>query len=106
MGASRWSNDATYGVVGNAPSWAWHREAPGEVWLHEWLHGVCDYFAKQGHTIPMSDADGAEIHGYVRSQTAGWTNYYRDLLTGNVAENGKLVGIPRSAWAQQASHIV
>ena len=98
MGASHWSNDATYAVVGNAPSWAWCREAPGEVWLHEWLHGVCDYFAKQGHAMPKPDADGAEIHGYVRSQTAGWTGYYRDLLTGNVAENGRLVGIPRHAW--------
>jgi len=106
MAASDWSNGATYAVVGNAPSWAWHREAPGEVWLHEWLHGVCLHFAKQGHAMPTPDADGAEIHGYIRSQSAGWTDYYRDLLTGNVMENGKLVGIPRDAWRQQADQVV
>ena len=27
--------------------------------------------------------------------------YYRDLMTGNVLENGKLVGIPRDAWRKE-----
>ena len=48
--------------------------------------------------MPTPDVDGAEIHGYVRSQKGGWTDYYRDLMTGKVLENGKLVGIPRDAW--------
>jgi hypothetical protein len=100
MAASDWSNRATYAVVANAPSWAWHREAPGEVWLHEWLHGVCHHFAERGHAMPTPDADGAEVHGYKRSPIVGWTDYYRDLLTGNVMENGKLVGIPRNAWPE------
>jgi hypothetical protein len=102
MAASDWSNCATYAVVANAPSSDWHREAPGEVWLHEWLHGVCHHFAAHGHAMPTPDADGAEVHGYKRSHTAGWTDYYRDLLTGNVMENGKLVGIPRNAWQERA----
>jgi hypothetical protein len=106
MAASDWSNRATYAVVANAPSWVWHHEAAGEVWLHEWLHGVCHHFAEQGHTMPTPDADGAEVHGYKRSQAVGWTGYYRDLLTGNVMENGKLVGIPRNASQERAKPAV
>lgn len=102
MAASPWSNNATYAVVANAPTFAWEREAPGEVWLHEWLHGVCGHFAKQGHPLPEADADGAEIHGYTRSEKRGWTDYYRDLMTGNVPENGRLVGIPPEAWAKES----
>ena len=104
-GASAWSNNATYATVANAPSRAWQGEAPGEVWLHEWLHGVCHHFAQQGHVMPERDADGAEIHGYVRSPTAGWTDYYRDLMTGNVLEDGRTVGIGKEAWQLHAGRI-
>ena len=44
------------------------------------------------------DADGGELHGYVRSPTAGWTDYYRDLMSGTVLEGGKRLGIPADAW--------
>lgn len=98
MGASDWSNDATYAVVGNAPPWAWQREAPGEVWLHEWLHGVCHQFATKGYAMPARDADGAELHGYKRSPVAGWTEYYSHLMSGKVLEKGIPVGIPLDAW--------
>jgi hypothetical protein len=99
MGAEAGTNGATYAVVSNVPSQAWQGEAPGEVWLHEWLHGVCRHFAGKGYPMPDRDADGAEIHGYVRSPTRGWTQYYCDLMNGRVAENGKMVGIPSGAWA-------
>jgi len=48
--------------------------------------------------MPKRDADGGELHGYVRSSTAGWTDYYRDLMRGNVSEQGKRLGIPADAW--------
>lgn len=99
MGASDWSNGATYAAIANAPSATWKSEAPGEVWLHEWLHGVCHHFAQRGHPMPEHDADGAELHGYARSPTHGWTNYYRDLMSGAVVENGTRVGIPSVAWS-------
>jgi len=99
MGASKWTNDATYAAIANAPSSAWRNEARGEVWLHEWLHGVCAHFAQRGNVMPERDADGGELHGYVRSPTAGWTEYYRDLMNGNVLEEGKRFGIPNDAWA-------
>jgi hypothetical protein len=99
MAASEWSNGATYAAIANAPLAAWTNEVPGEVWLHEWLHGVCAHFADRGHVMPTRDADGAELHGYVRSSTGGWTDYYRDLMNGNVLENGKRSGIPTQAWS-------
>jgi hypothetical protein len=97
MGASESTNGATYAAIANAPSSAWQNEARGEVWLHEWLHGVCAHFGQRGHVMPERDADGGELHGYVRSPTAGWTDYYRDLMNGNVLEGGERVGIP-STW--------
>lgn len=106
MGASEWSNGATYAAVANAPSSAWRGEAPGEVWLHEWLHGVCHHFALRGHPMPARDADGAEVHGYSRSPTLGWTDYYRDLMTGNVSEDGKKLGIPLAGWGEDLSRAV
>jgi hypothetical protein len=99
MGASDWSHGATYAAVANAPSANWKNEARGEVWLHEWLHGVCHHFAKRGHAMPERDADGAELHGYERSATGGWTEYYRDLMRGAVAEKGEDLGIPLTAWS-------
>jgi hypothetical protein len=103
MGASDWSHGATYAVVANAPTQAWHREARGEVWLHEWLHGVCHHFASQGHVMPARDADGAEVHDYARSPLEGWTEYYRDLMSGNVEEKGARLGIPLTAWGKDSS---
>jgi len=98
MGASESTNGATYAAIVNAPSSAWTNEARGEVWLHEWLHGVCAHFAQRGHVMPERDADGGELHGYFRSPTAGWTDYYRDLMSGNVLEGEKRLGIPADAW--------
>jgi len=98
MAASAWSRGATYATVGNAESWAWSVPVVGEVWLHEWLHGVCAYFASLGHIMPDGDADGGARHGYIRSPISGWTDYYRDLMRCNVLESGILTGIPLDAW--------
>lgn len=100
MGASAWSNEATYATVANAPAYAWKIPIAGEVWLHEWLHGVCAHFAARGHAMPSGDADGASRHGYKQSPITGWTDYYRDLMTCKVRENGKLLGIPLEAWKE------
>jgi hypothetical protein len=98
MAASSWSNGATYATVGNAETWRWQIPIMGEVWLHEWLHGVCAYFADLGHAMPDGDADGGARHGYIQSPISGWTDYYRDLMTGNVLDAGKATGIPVDAW--------
>lgn len=98
IGASNWSQGATYATVANAPREVWARPMPSEVWLHEWLHGVCDHFAQQGFVMPDGDADGGERHGYEQSETLGWTPYYRDLMSGQVLANGQKTGIPSEAW--------
>ena len=98
MGASDWSMGVTYATVANIRPSAWEIPLKGEVWLHEWLHGVCAHFAKQGHPMPDGDADGADRHGYVRSPATGWTDYYRDLMNARVIEDGPVKGIPSAAW--------
>lgn len=98
LAASAWSNDATYATVGNTESWRWQVPIVGEVWLHEWLHGVCAYYAEQGYVMPDGDADGGARHGYIQSPVSGWTDYYRDLMTGKVLEAGRPTGIPLNVW--------
>jgi hypothetical protein len=98
MAASVWSNGATYATVGNAESWMWQIPIVGEVWLHEWLHGVCGYFDRLGYPMPDGDADGGARHGYIQSRVSGWTDYYRDLMTGSVLDAGRATGIPLDAW--------
>jgi hypothetical protein len=98
MGASEWSNGATYATVANAPTEHWRRPRVGEVWLHEWLHGVCHHFAAQGFVMPDGDADGGSRHGYLQSAENGWCEFYCDLMTGNVQSGGQATGIPATAW--------
>jgi hypothetical protein len=92
------SHNATYATVANAETWVWEIPLAGEVWLHEWLHGVCAFYQKMGYRMPAGDADGGDRHGYVRSPETGWTGYYRDLMTGRVCDGGVLTGIPLEAW--------
>ncbi len=89
---------ATYCSIANATSYNWDIPLVGEVWLHEWLHGICDFFQSKGFTMPLSNADGGGSHGYKQSPVTGWCRYYRDLMTGRVKENGRLTGIKPEAW--------
>jgi hypothetical protein len=98
IGAGPWSNGATYATVANAPASTWADPTSAQVWLHEWLHGVCDYYQSVGYAMPAGNADGGESHGYVWSPTDGWGAYYRDLMTGHVLDNGSYAGITPDAW--------
>ncbi len=98
MGGSASSMGATYASVANTHSHVWKIPLAGEVWLHEWLHGVCYYFTQLGFKMPDGDADGGGRHGYIQSPETGWTDYYRDLMNGRVLEDGELTGIPKHAW--------
>lgn len=103
MGATATTNGATYATVANALPEVWRIPRVGEVWLHEWLHGVCHHFRVRGEEMPDGDADGGGRHGYVQSPTTGWSEYYRDLMNARVRENGKLLGIASTAWLDRAS---
>jgi hypothetical protein len=96
--ATGWSNDATYATVANTTEAVWARPVVGEVWLHEWLHGVCDHFARRGCEMPPGDADGGGRAGYEQSPSDGWCAYYRDLMSGRVQVGGRRAGIPTDAW--------
>lgn len=93
-----WSNGATYCTVGNAPMDMWNEPDVGEVWLHEWLHGACAHFAKKGWAMPKGDADAGGSHGYQHSSIYGWGEFYRDLMTGQVLDEGRRTGITKEAW--------
>lgn len=101
-------NDGTaiYSVVASHGEEVWKAGGrPGEVFLHEWLHGVARFFSSLGYMMPEKDADGAEIHGYVWTPEEGWTRYYRDLMQGKVWEQ-KLrayTGITKEAWSKHCS---
>ncbi len=96
--ATEWSHGATYATVANVADAVWARPVAGEVWLHEWLHGVCDHFARRGFDMPPGDADGGGRAGYSPSPAEGWTLYYRDLMTGRVRVEDRMLGIPPEAW--------
>ncbi|HTX44268.1 MAG TPA: hypothetical protein VMC61_06020 [Methanocella sp.] len=89
---------ATYCSIANAPGYCWDVPLAGEVWLHEWLHGICDFFESKGFTMPECNADGGGLHGYTQSPVTGWCQYYEDLMTGQVLENGRRTGITPEAW--------
>jgi hypothetical protein len=92
------ARDMTYATVANAEDWLWQRPTIGEPWLHEWLHAVCWFYQDRGYPMPENDADGASGHGYTWSPTSGWMDYYQDLMTGNVIEEGAHTGITTQAW--------
>jgi hypothetical protein len=43
--------------------------------------------------MPQHNADGGGSHGYTQSPVTGWGRFYRDLMTGRVMENGRMIGI-------------
>jgi hypothetical protein len=91
---------ATYCTVTDAPTDIWQVPRQGEVFLHEWLHGVASYFRKQGYEsqIPPKDADGGGAYGYHSSTVNGWCGYYADLMNGNVLVDGKRMGFTPAMW--------
>ncbi len=42
----------------------------------------------QRYAMADGDADGGDRHVYVQSPETGWTDFYRDLMTGQVREGG------------------
>jgi hypothetical protein len=96
--ATDWSNGATYATVANADPRAWTGPNRAEIWLHEWLHGVCDHYARRGFDMPDGDADGGERAGYRQTPATGWCDYYGDLMTGRVSAGGRRLGITPQAW--------
>ena len=87
-------------IGGEEYFWTGLGEAFGEPFLHEWLHGVCNFYQSLGFAMPEGGPDGAELHGYSKSSFEGWMPYYRDLMRGEVWEPslGRYTGITPEAW--------
>jgi hypothetical protein len=73
-------------------------EFEGQVFLHEWLHGVCHFYKKMGWTdkISSGDADDSGVFGYTKTTANGDLDYYKDLMTAQL-KNKKLSGQPLAA---------
>lgn len=92
-------------IVSGEESWWIEPESSGQVFLHEWLHGVARFFQGLGYIMPEGDADGAERYGYVWTPEEGWMAYYRDLMQGRIWDPrlSRFVGIPLEAWSEYCS---
>lgn len=105
MGPNSGSKGATYAAVSNVPEWMWGNNRifnRGQVWLHEWLHGVCGYYRNQKVAMTSGDADGGGGHHYEDRPDTGWMDFYHDLMTGNVKEGAQRTGITARAWRSGA----
>lgn len=102
--ATDWANGATYATVTNVPDWMWQLPTVGEVWLHEWLHGSSPFYEGLGYPQPVGNADGGGSHGYLPDPQTGWSDYYRDLMTGQVWEPtlDQYTGITPEAWQSRS----
>lgn len=68
----------------------WTMPEIGEIWLHEWLHGVSYFYDGGRSAIPAGGPDGGGRHNYSNGgsdpSNPGWSRYYRDLMTQNVSD--------------------
>ncbi len=92
------ANGATYATAHSIDAWIWDTPTVGEVWLHEWLHGVAPFYEDRGFAMPAQNADGGGSHGYTWSSTTGWATFYRDLMTGRVLDGGTYKGFGPNVW--------
>lgn len=91
------ANGMTYASVFNL-SWVWpNNSCEGEVFLHEWLHGVTGFYMSQGFTFPVEDLHGAEEAGYVQ-ENGCWETWLRDYMRGLVIEDGENTALVPEAW--------
>lgn len=98
MGPSGWANGMTYATVFNL-SWIWPIDScRGEVFLHEWLHGVTGFYMGLGITFPPGDLHGAEQNGYAQDPNGCWETWLRDYMRGRVYVNGSPTAISEAAW--------
>jgi regulation of enolase protein 1 (concanavalin A-like superfamily) len=88
----------TYATVFNL-SWVWQNDVcEGEVFLHEWLHGVTFFYMSLGFPFPPEDLHGAEEAGYVQDPGGCWETWLRDYMRGLVYVNGERTALFPETW--------
>jgi len=104
-GLGYWPGDAangmTYATVFNI-GWYWPVDAcRGEVFLHEWLHGVTGFYKDHlGFPFNVQDLHGAEEAGYQEdyNQDGCWDLWLRDYMRGLVYEGGQRKALVPETW--------
>ncbi|MCJ8321565.1 MAG: PEGA domain-containing protein [Colwellia sp.] len=74
---------------------------PG-MFIHEWLHSVAEingktFFKGQGYTMPSSDGNVVHAAG-AYNYTYPWMTWYKDIISGQVEDNGEYIGITPEAF--------
>jgi hypothetical protein len=93
-----YANGMTYATVFNL-SWVWPNDlCQGEVFLHEWLHGVTGFYGWRGFAFLFEDLHGAEEAGYVTDADGCWKDWLKDYMRGLVYENGKRTALVTQSW--------
>jgi sulfur transfer complex TusBCD TusB component (DsrH family) len=88
----------TYATVFNL-SRVWPTDpCKGEVFLHEWLHGVTGFYASHGFPFSVEDLHGAEEAGYTQNVDGCWLPWLQDYMRGLVIENGKRTALVPETW--------
>jgi len=91
----------TWSTVLRGQDWFWSlHDAPGEVILHEWLHGVEGHYRNSTYVVP--DLHGATDHGYAEDPGGSWRTWYKDYMQGKVVKTGWTRGISPAVWASGA----
>jgi len=74
------------------------KQNDGGVFIHEWLHTVAErFYPNRGIAVPQLDGQvvhAAEKYGYEHP----WMEWYEDIITGQVKDGYKYVGIGPDAW--------
>lgn len=97
-GLGMWAYDITYATVFNL-GWIWPSGAcDGEVFLHEWLHGVTGFYMSLDFPFPLVDLHGAGRKGYTTDEEGCWRSWLRDYMSGLVYEDGRRTGLTPEAW--------
>jgi len=101
LSAGSHSNGAAYATITVPPSdrswWVTTMAFPGEVYLHEWLHGVIDYHHAHGAQVPDLHNTGDFAYS---SDSGSWRRWYSDLMQRHVRDplSGAAVGIDYHLW--------
>lgn len=94
------ANGMTYATVFNL-SYMWTYDiCEGEVFLHEWLHGVTHFYQFLGFPFPYEDLHGAEEAGYTQDANGCWETWLRDYMRGLVYENGQRTALVPETWGR------
>jgi hypothetical protein len=93
-----YANGMTYATVFNL-RWAWQVDpCEGEVFLHEWLHGVTGFYMYLGFPFPPDDLHGAEEAGYSTDAHGCWITWLRDYMRGLVYVDGERTALVPETW--------